>query len=155
MLKAFDIIDIKEGIFNLHLSKHVELTNIEEKLILQEAQSTHEQLDFTDEILGHIQDIKIIMPEKVIIFKNNNQNKAEETSIPTGIWGRAREKLISTYGKATDNNWFSKLEAVENTEKNELKLKAPNSFIKDWISQNYFDVIEKVVSRESYKLEFC
>jgi len=49
LLKAFDIIDIKEGVFNLHLSKHVELTNIEEKLILQEAQSTHEQLDFTDE----------------------------------------------------------------------------------------------------------
>ena len=59
LLKAFDIIDIKGGIFNLHLSKHVELTNIEEKLILQEAQSTHEQLDFTDERLGHIQNIKI------------------------------------------------------------------------------------------------
>ena len=71
-------------------------------------------------------------------------------SIPTGIWGRAREKLISTYGKATDNNWFSKLEAVENTENNELQLKAPNSFIKDWISQNYFDVIEKLIVIESY-----
>jgi hypothetical protein len=155
LLKAFDIIDIKEGIFNLHLSKHVELTNIEEKLILQEAQSTHEQLDFTDERLGHIQNIKIIMPEKAIIFKNTNQNRAEETSIPTGIWGRAREKLIATYGKAIDNNWFSKLEAVENMEKNKLKLKAPNSFIKDWIYQNYFDVIEKLIGMESYKIEFC
>jgi hypothetical protein len=155
LLKAFNIIDIKEGIFNLHLSKHIELTNIEEKLILQEAQSTYEQLDFSDERLGHIQDIKIIMSEKAIIFKNNNQNKAEETAIPSGIWGRARERLIANYGRATDNNWFSKLEAVENTEKNELKLKAPNSFIKDWINQNYFDVIEKLVSRESYKLEVC
>lgn len=66
-----------------------------------------------------------------------------------------RQRLIATYGEGVDRNWFSRLEAIEDTEKNEVKLKAPNNFIKDWISQNYFDVIEKVIGMESYKVEFC
>ena len=75
--------------------------------------------------------------------------------MPTGIWGRVRQSLIATYGEATDRNWFSKLEAVENVEKNELKLKAPNKFIRDWVNQNYFDVIENVISKERFKVSFC
>ena len=66
-----------------------------------------------------------------------------------------RQRLIATYGEVTDRNWFSKLEAVENVKKNEIKLKSPNSFIRDWIESNYFDVIEKVIGMESYKVEFC
>ena len=160
LLKAFDVIDIKAGIFNLHLSKHVELPDTDRKLILQEAQATHEQLDFADERLGHIENIKIIMPEKAIATNNINQNKTENlktttATIPTGIWGRVRQGLIATYGEATDRNWFSKLEAVENVEKNELKLKAPNKFIRDWVNQNYFDVIENVISKERFKVSFC
>ena len=160
LLKSFDAIDIKAGIYNLHLSKYVDLTDIDKKLILQEAQSTHEKLDFADERLGYIENIKIIMPEKITTTKHVNQNKTENlrtkpTTMPTGIWGRVRQRLIATYGEATDHNWFAKLEAIENLEKNEVKLKAPNNFIKDWISQNYFDVIEKVIGMESYKVEFC
>ena len=155
LLKSFDAIDIKVGIFNLPLSKYVDLTDIDKKLILQEAQSIYEKLDFTDERLGYIENIKIIMPEKITSLKHINQNKTQELSLPTGIWGRVRQRLIATYGEATDHNWFAKLEAIENLEKNEVKLKAPNNFIKDWISQNYFDVIEKVIGMESYKVEFC
>ena len=59
LLKAFDVIDIKEEILNLYLSKYVDLTDQDQKLILQEAQSIYEKLDFTDERLGYIQDIKI------------------------------------------------------------------------------------------------
>jgi hypothetical protein len=122
---------------------------------LQEAQSIYEKLDFTDERLGYIQDIKIIMPEKITTTKHINQNKTKTITLPTGIWGRVRQSLIVTYGEATDHNWFSKLEAVEDVEKNELKLKAPTSFVKDWIESNYFDLIEKVTNSERYKVEFC
>ena len=155
LLKAFEVIDIKEGVFNLYLSKYVDLTDIDRKLILQEAQSIYEKLDFTDERLGYIQDIKIIMPEKTTTTKHINQNKAQELSVPNGIWGRVRKRLIATYGEGVDRNWFSRLEAIEDAENNEVKLKAPNNFIKDWISQNYFEVIEKVIGMESYKVEFC
>jgi hypothetical protein len=160
LLKAFDVIDIKAGIFNLHLSKHVELPDTDRKLILQEAQATHEQLDFADERLGHIENIKIIMPGKENAIKHITQNvteylKTKTTTLPTGIWGRVRQSLIVTYGESIDRNWFSKLEAEEDLEKNELKLKAPNNFIRDWIHQNYFDVIENVINREQYKVSFC
>ncbi|CAF2232883.1 unnamed protein product [Rotaria magnacalcarata] len=106
LLKAFDVIDIKEGILNLYLSKYVDLTDQDQKLILQEAQSIYEKLDFTDERLGYIQDIKIIMPEKITTTKHINQNKTQELSLPTGIWGRVRQSLIVTYGEAIDRNWF-------------------------------------------------
>ena len=155
LLKAFEVIDIKEGVFNLYLSKYVDLTDIDKKLILQEAQATHEKLDFVDERLGYIQDIKIIMQEKTTSLKRINQNKTKTITLPTGIWGRVRQSLIVTYGEATDHNWFAKLEAVEDVEKNELKLKAPTSFVKDWIESNYFDLIEKVTNSEQYKVEFC
>ena len=54
-----------------------------------------------------------------------------------------RQRLIATYGEATDRNWFSKLEAVENVKKNEIKLKSPNSFIRDWIERNYEQSIKQ------------
>ena len=63
-----------------------------------------------------------------------------------------RQRLIATYGEATDHNWFAKLEAVEDQDKNELKLKAPNSFIRDWIESNYQHLIESVCMRENYRL---
>jgi hypothetical protein len=155
LLKAFEVIDIKAGIFKFHLSKHIDLTDIARKRILQEAQSIYEKLDFTDERLGYIQDIKIIMPEKITSLKHINQNKTQELSLSTGVWGRVRQRLIATYGEGVDRNWFSRLEAIEDAENNEVKLKSPNNFIKDWISQNYFEVIEKVIGMESYKVEFC
>ena len=160
LLRAYKQIDIKTGIFYLNLSEHVELTDSEKEIILSQAKSTHEKLDFGDERLGYIQDIKIIMPEKITTIKYINQNKTENlrtktTTMPTGIWGRVRQSLIVTYGEATDHNWFSKLEAVEDVEKNELKLKAPTSFVKDWIESNYFNLIEKVTNSEQYKVEFC
>jgi hypothetical protein len=145
LLKSFDAIDIKAGIFNLHLSKYVDLTDIDKKLILQEAQSTHEKLDFADERLGYIQDIKIIMPEKITSLKHINQNKTQELSLPTGVWGRVRQRLISIYGEAIDRNWFSKLTPCYIDEKKkEIKLKVPTSFVRDWIKENYLNTIENI-----------
>ena len=145
LLKSFDAIDIKAGIFNLHLSKYVDLTDIDKKLILQEAQSTHEKLDFADERLGHIENIKIIMPEKITSLKHVNQNKTQELSLPTGVWGRVRQRLIATYGEGVDRNWFSKLTPCYIDEKKkEIKLKVPTSFVRDWIKENYLNTIENI-----------
>jgi hypothetical protein len=153
LLKSFDAIDIKAGIFNLHLSKYVDLTDIDKKLILQEAQSTHEKLDFADERLGYIQDIKIIMPEKITSLKHINQNITQELSLPIGIWGRVRQRLISIYGEAIDRNWFSKLTPCYIDEKKkEIKLKVPTGFVRDWINQNYLSSIESIFAGEQIEL---
>ena len=149
LLKSFDAIDIKAGIFNLHLSKYVDLTDIDKKLILQEAQSTHEKLDFADERLGYIENIKIIMPEKITSLKHINQNKTQELSLSSGIWGRVRQVLISTYGETIDRYWFSKLIPYYLDEKKkEIKLKVPTGFVRDWINQNYLSSIESIFAGE-------
>ena len=154
LLKSFEGIDVNNGICSLYLSKHLELKDIEQKIILQEVQATYQQLNFTGERLGHIESLKIIMPAKMIAT-SIDQNKIKKSSLPSGTWGRVRQSLIESYGEATDRNWFSKLTAIVDEEKKEIKLKSPNVFVKDWIKTNYFDTIEKIVNNEQFKVSFC
>ncbi|MEM0143854.1 MAG: DnaA N-terminal domain-containing protein, partial [Candidatus Parvarchaeum sp.] len=153
LLKAFEAIDINNRICNLHLSKYLELTAMEEKIILQEIQAIYNRFDFGDERLGHIESLKIIMPAKMATTLID-QNRMEKTSLPAGTWGRVRQGLVEAYGEATDRNWFSKLTANVNEESKEIKLKAPTSFVKDWIETNYLDVIKRLVNNEQFKVSF-
>ena len=154
LLKAFEAIDINNRICNLHLSKYLELTAMEEKIILQEIQAIYNRFDFGDERLGHIERLKIIMPAKTATTLID-QNKMEKSLLPAGMWGRVRQSLVEAYGDATDRNWFSKLTANINEESKEIKLKAPTNFVKDWIETNYLDVIKRLVNNEQFKVSFC
>ena len=154
LLKSFEVIDINNGICNLYLSKHLELTDIEQKIILQEVQATYQQLNSADEGLGRVESLKIIMPAKTAIT-SIDQNKMKKSLLPPGMWGRVRQSLIEAYGEATDRNWFSKLTANIDEERKEIKLKSPTDFVKDWIETNYFDVIERLVNNEQFKVYFC
>ncbi len=154
LLKSFEVIDINNGICNLHLSKYLELTDMEEKVILQEVQAIYKRFDFVDERLGHIGSLKIIMPAKTAIT-SIDQNKMEKSLLPTGMWGRVRQSLIEAYGEATDRNWFSKLTADIDEARREIKLESPSVFVKDWIKTNYFDTIERLVNNEQFKISFC
>ena len=154
LLKSFEDIDVNNGICNLYLSKYLELTNIEQKIILQEVQATYQQLNSTDEGLGSVESLKIIMPVKATTT-SIDQNKMKKSLLPPGMWGRVRQSLIEAYGEATDRNWFSKLTANIDEERREIKLKSPTDFVKDWIETNYFDVIERLVNNEQFKVSFC
>ena len=154
LLKSFEDIDVNNGICNLYLSKYLELTNIEQKIILQEVQATYQQLNSTDEGLGSVESLKIIMPVKATTT-SIDQNKMKKSLLPPGMWGRVRQSLIEAYGEATDRNWFSKLTANIDEERREIKLKSPTDFVKDWIETNYFDVIEGLVNNEQFKVSFC
>ena len=153
LLKSFKFIDVNNGICNLYLSKHLELSDTEEKKILQEVQATYQQLNSADEGLGPIESLKIIMPAKGSTV-SINQNKIEKSTLPAGMWGRVREKLIEIYGEATDRNWFSKLTANIDEVRKEIKLKAATDFIKDWIETNYLQTIERIVNNQQFKLSF-
>ena len=78
----------------------------------------------------------------------------KKSSLPAGMWGRVRAKLIEIYGELTDRNWFSKLTANVDEERKEIRLKAANDFIKDWIEINYLHYIEKIVNNEQFKVYF-
>ncbi|NDA90083.1 MAG: hypothetical protein EBY20_04140, partial [Alphaproteobacteria bacterium] len=153
LLKSFEDIDVNNGICNLYLSKYLELTNIEQKIILQEVQATYQQLNSTDEGLGSVESLKIIMPVKATTT-SIDQNKMKKSLLPPGMWGRVRQSLIEAYGEATDRNWFSKLTANIDEERREIKLETPTDFVKDWIETNYFDVIERLVNNEQFKVSF-
>ena len=84
-----------------------------------------------------------------------DQNKMKKSSLPAGMWGRVRAKLIEIYGELTDRNWFSKLTANVDEETREIKLKAATDFIKDWIETNYLQAIERIVNNEQFKVCFC
>ena len=149
LLKSFNKLEIEQGgICRIILNQSVELTNHDKQIILTEVKATHN---------GVGGNISIERIEFDTLKKTKSYTSSTSTTLQEelGIWGRVRQRLISIYGEATDRNWFSKLEAVEDVEKNEVKLKAPNNFIKDWISQNYFEAIENVIGREKCKVEFC
>ena len=154
LLKSFEDIDVNNGICNLYLSKRLELTDIEQKIILQEVQATYQQLNSADEGLGRVESLKIIMPAKATTT-SIDQNKMEKSLLPPGMWGRVRQSLIEAYGEATDRNWFSKLIADIDEARREIKLESPSVFIKDWIKTNYFDTIERLVNNEQFKVYFC
>jgi chromosomal replication initiation ATPase DnaA len=83
-----------------------------------------------------------------------DQNKIEKSTLPAGIWGRVRKKLIEIYGEATDRNWFSKITANIDEGRKEIKLQAATNFCKDWIETNYFHTIEQVVNDKRFKISF-
>jgi len=66
--------------------------------------------------------------------------------------------LISYYGKdgeALVRSWFSKLEPKVDEQKKKIKLKAPTEFIKDWISKNYAQILERCSREYQYSYEVC
>jgi chromosomal replication initiation ATPase DnaA len=68
------------------------------------------------------------------------------------VWSRIRAGLIKTCGEGIDHNWFSKLTANIDEERGEIKLQAPTLFIRDWIQQNYQQLLEKFCNKENYRL---
>ena len=66
-----------------------------------------------------------------------------------------RSRLIDIYGVDVDRNWFSKLEVIEYEEKKEISVKAPSVFVKDWIIQNYWNLIEELANKGQQKISFC
>ena len=137
--KNSEFSDLNNDAFKISLKRTVELTTSQYDLILSEVKSVYG---------NHINSLKFELATKTTA---KNQ-AASASAIFKGVWGRVRQGLISTCGEAIDRNWFAKLEAVEDKDKNELKLKAPNSFIRDWIESNYQHLIESVCMRENYRL---
>jgi chromosomal replication initiation ATPase DnaA len=44
---------------------------------------------------------------------------------------------------------------IEYEEKKEISVKAPSVFVKDWIIQNYWNLIEELANKGQQKISFC
>ena len=87
LLKAYKSINKVGETFYLHLSKHVELTDLDKKIILNQIKVTHENIDFKDEKLGFINEFQIIMPARKDSNSNKTNRKEYESWLPTNVWG--------------------------------------------------------------------
>ena len=95
-------------------------------------------------------------------FKANipvNSNELQEQQrpfellrLPEGIWGDICQKLIVIYDEYVYKNWFSKLVPIIDEQNKTIELKAPNSFVKQWVKDNYGEVIMNII--KNLGLEF-
>ena len=107
--------------------------------------------NFDDKRLVYIENIKIIMPAREQAKSTNILTKNKLKELPSGIWGDIRRQLIPIYGEATDRNWFSKLEVQQDKDNKKLTLLVSSRFIRDWITQNYIHLIERIFLRAAFQ----
>ena len=74
-------------------------------------------------------------------------------TLQQGIWGDICRKLIETSGIHVYNNWFSKFTPVINKDDRTVELKAPNSFVKQWVETNYWDTIQETSKKLGFDLK--
>jgi len=80
------------------------------------------------------------------------QRPLELLRLPEGIWGDICQKLIVIYDEYIYKNWFSKLVPIIDEQNKTIELKAPNSFVKQWVKDNYGEVIMNII--KNLGLEF-
>jgi len=81
------------------------------------------------------------------------QKPLELLKLPEGIWGDICQKLIVIYDEYVYKNWFSKLVPIIDEEAKTIELKAPNSFVKQWIETNYRDMIKEIAKSLGLELK--
>jgi hypothetical protein len=154
LLKAYKSINVREGVIILNLDKHMELSKTDEEIILKQAQSTHDRIGFDEAGSKFISKLQIFMPtakEEHLLADNVRKSvetikKEPEPQISGDIWDTVRSKFIDLVpqGELLDQHWISKLEASIDQNSRKLTLKAPSSFIKDWVSDNYMHHIVRL-----------
>jgi hypothetical protein len=128
----------------IYLTGSIELTDVEKSVVFNHVRSIYSTEETTINRVEYIIDNSGI---RKFASKPVVQAKQPSADISTGIWGEIRKALIFNYGADVDRNWFSKLTADIDEKTNHVNLKAPNTFVADWISTNYEDAIKAVINR--------
>ena len=141
------------GIFQIHLKRYVELSQLEKEIILNQVKATHEKLENGE--YKAIEAVEFVQPEKA---RSNDlkTTTAKNSKLPEGIWGKIRSVLIEyngSSGQAIDSHWISKLDAEIDEREKRIKLRAPSDLIKDWIQSNYQQTIDLLVRNSGFELE--
>jgi hypothetical protein len=160
LLSSYKHCHLEGNIFEIHLTKHVELTRLDRDIILNQVKATHESINLATGKYVSVSSLKIIAPAPSTDTRST-QEIGQGAVLPAGIWGKIRQALIDYHnyygksGEAIDRSWFSKLEAVVDEQKKTVKLKAPTEFIKDWIRNNYAQILERCSRKYQHSYEIC
>jgi len=138
-VKDFEAVGNTMRIYLRHI---VQLSEHEKDVILSQVQSIYS----TPEV--NIESVEYLVENAYRQVNGYDEVRTKGTSImPTlqqGIWEDICRKLIAIYGIHVYNNLFSKLIPVINEQAKTIKLKAPNSFVKEWIEDNYKNDIDNI-----------
>jgi hypothetical protein len=121
--------DVEEKIFVITVTKPLELTPYQDKILLNEIRAVYGE-----------QEIEGI--EYIVTNPSTSEKKEKKLILNLGkegsIWHKISSKLLEHYGEGLHKSWFSKLEVQEEDKTNKkIILKAPTNFISDWIKSNY------------------
>ena len=133
--------------FEINLHKSIDLSEVQYGLILEQVQSVYGSFISSLEFI-----VKNPAPPTLSVSSTTSSVSNNAPEMFPRVWGRIRTGLIKTCGEGIDRNWFSKLKVNVNEQQKEIKLTAPNLFIRDWIQQNYQNLLEKFCNRENYRL---
>lgn len=128
------------------------MSELDKDIILKQVQGIYENIDLVNGSFDFIEILEIIISDGTVDTKLNQQTLQ---TLPVSNWNQMRSRLIDIYGVDVDRNWFSKLEVIEYEEKKEISVKAPSVFVKDWIIQNYWNLIEELANKGQQKISFC
>ena len=133
--------------FQISLQKSIDLSQRQYRLILEQVQSVYGPSILSLEFIVKNQEGTAKGGASAASSAGNN-----ESEIFPRVWGRIRRGLIKTCGEGIDHNWFLKLKVNDDEERGEIKLQAPNGFVRDWIQQNYQHLLERFCNKENYRL---
>lgn len=137
----------KKGKVRLKLSKNVELSPTDKKIILQQAKATHEKYE-NGEYIG-VNSIELQVKQDNQYKQNNKkEEKKRHQQMPKTLWGRVRQRLQKIYGEDIDRSWFSNLQSEEDKEKKEIKLIYSSGFYQDWIERNYLETMKQIAKEQ-------
>jgi hypothetical protein len=138
-IKDFEVVG---GIVRIYLRADCQLNRYETNIVLSQLKSIYSGVEVDIESIEYV------------VERGNTRYEEVRTKItsvmPTleqDIWGDISRQLVETYGIHIYNNWFSKLVPVIDEEARTVELKAPNSFILQWIETHYGDGIRSIIKK--------
>lgn len=139
------------GIAKIHLRTECELSQYEKDVVLSQVKSIYSTPELDIESVEYV----VENGYKPTNVKSEVWTKATVATqiLQQGIWGDICCKLIETSGIYVYNNWISKLVPIIDEEARTIELKAPNSFILQWIETHYGEGIINIIKKLGLELK--
>ncbi|WPY00038.1 DnaA-like domain protein (plasmid) [Candidatus Megaera polyxenophila] len=139
------------SIVKIYLRTDCQLSRYETDLVLSQVKSIYSSVEV------NIESVEYLVENTCRQVQGYDEVRTKTTPIiPTlqqGVWGDISRQLIEIYGIHIYNNWFSNLTPVINEQNKTIELKAPNSFVKQWIETNYRDTIQETLKKLEFDLK--
>jgi hypothetical protein len=149
-IKDFKVIG---NTMRIHLRNPIELSNHDKNIILSQIQCIYATVE------KKIENVEYVAEDVCDQINGHRGIEIKVTAnIPTlqqGIWGDICHRLIDIYDEYIYRNWLSKLKVFIDESDKFITLQAPNTFVKQWVENNYGEIIEKIARGLNMEVRLC